>query len=105
MSDVTADKLKIKDKYFIRIRVLNNFCAQVAADDGTKVLLIRFLVASIFVQHVWHASLGLSRDNFMPEFLGLNDLPTFAQHLIPVQVDLQINYMQLTGILIKFKSF
>ncbi len=58
--------------YLIFGAIFHNFCAEVWALDGAQVLLIRLLIASIFVKHVRCASFYLGLDNGIPECLSLD---------------------------------
>ena len=57
---VDCDRGQVTDSHLIRSRVLNNFCAEVRALDGPKILLVALPVASILVQHEVGASLYLT---------------------------------------------
>lgn len=76
------DTSQVADRDFIWTRVLDNFRAQIAALDGTQVLLVRLAVAGVLVQHEWTARLCLSFQNGIPQLLRLDRLAGTAFALI-----------------------
>lgn len=55
----TLQSVLVLSPHLILASVLQNLCAQVAAFDGTQVLLVAFAIAGILVQHVGSARLCL----------------------------------------------
>jgi hypothetical protein len=67
---------KIAYSNFLWAGVLDNFRTQITALDGTKVLLVRFSVAGILVEHIWGSSFSLRLQNGEPQLLCLDSLAT-----------------------------
>src|SRR5688572_22815501 len=65
--------------YLSWFTVFYNLSAEVTAGNGSQVLLIALSITSIFVEHIWCTSLGLSCNYFIPELLSFNcaTAPTF----------------------------
>ena len=67
-----ANEAKIADGDLIRRGIFDDLRAQIAAFDRSQILLVRFSVAGIFIEHVGVASLDLGFQDFEPEFLGFD---------------------------------
>ena len=80
IKDFVSDKIgqgnggQVAHGDFIGGRVFDDFGTQVAALDRSKVLLVRFFIASILVQHVGRSRLDLRLHDGVPEFLGFDHL-------------------------------
>lgn len=62
-----VDGGEIADSNFVRRCIFDDFGAEVGTFDGSKVLLVTFPVAGIFVKHVGSASGDLYINNFLPK--------------------------------------
>ena len=69
--------------YLIFTCVLYNFCAKVAAFDGSQVLLVTLSVAVILVEHVWGAGFRLRFKDGVPHLLCLDLSSVSALRLVP----------------------
>merc|ERR1719424_1707877 len=63
---------------FVSRCILDDFCAEVGAMNGAKVLLVGLAVRCIFVEHVWRSCLHLRFQDAKPELLGLHCFPALA---------------------------
>merc|ERR1719234_1894906 len=74
---------KIADSYFIRSRVLHDFCAKVGTLDGPQVLLVALSVARVLVEHVRSSGFNLRLNNGVPQLLCFDGLLGPPLLLIP----------------------
>jgi len=83
LCQLQAKQEKSTAQHLVRACVLDNLGAQVGALDCSKVLLVRFAVAGVFVQHVRRSCLDLRFDDGVPQLLRLNGLSGPAFLLVP----------------------
>ena len=81
--------------YLIRWTVLDNLCAQVAALDGSQVLLITLPVASILIQHVWVSCFSLCLNDGVPQLLGFDCFTPLTFTFIPATLAMKSNWIHL----------
>mmetsp|Transcript_22858 Transcript_22858/g.41925 ORF Transcript_22858/g.41925 Transcript_22858/m.41925 type:complete len:270 (-) Transcript_22858:1053-1862(-) len=73
-----ADTGEVTHSNLVRRGVLYNFSAEIGTFDGTQILLVRFTIAMILVQHVRRARLHLRVQDGKPQLLRLNSLASLA---------------------------
>ena len=73
---------EVADCHFIRRGVFDDFCAKIAGLDRAQVLLVRFTIATILVQHVRSSCLDLGVNNGLPELSGLEGASSLSLSLI-----------------------
>jgi hypothetical protein len=61
-----SDGSQVAHSDFIWRGVLDDFSAQITALDGSQVLLVRFMVAAVLVQHVWRSGFDLAFQDGIP---------------------------------------
>ena len=61
---------QVTNGHFFRRSIFHYFCTEIAALDGTQVLLIAFPVGSIFIKQIGRAGFNLGFQNGKPEILG-----------------------------------
>ena len=71
-----AERSEVANSYFVLGGVLHDLTTEVGALDGTEILLIRFTVGMILVEHVWSTSFNLTCDDLFPKFLSFDSLVT-----------------------------
>lgn len=79
----TLQCLQVLSPHLVLAGVLHNLCAQVAAFDGTQVLLVALAIAGVLVHHVGSASFRLRLDDGVPQLLSLHDTLRFPLLLVP----------------------
>lgn len=77
-----GDGGEVADCHFIRRGVFDDLCAKVAGLDCAQVLLVRFPVAAILVQHVGSSCLDLGINNRLPELPGLEGASSLSLSLV-----------------------
>merc|ERR1719234_2437287 len=71
---IDGNGCKIADCYFIRSRVLYDFCAKVGTLDGPQILLVALSIARVLVEHVGSSGFNLRLNNGIPQLLRFDGL-------------------------------
>jgi len=82
-SNVITKKIRSIIAHLVLVAILNDFGAEVAAGDRSKVLLVAFAVAWVLVQHVRRPRLDLRPDYVVPQLPRGHHASTSALSLVP----------------------
>lgn len=78
----SSHSYEVSLSHLIFARVFHYLRAQVAAFDGSQVLLVALPVAGVLVEHVWRACFCLRLDDGVPQLLGLHHASSSALLLV-----------------------
>lgn len=78
----SSHRYEVSPSHLIFAGVFHYLRAQVAAFDGSQVLLVALPVAGVLVEHVWRARLCLRLDDGVPQLLGLHNASSSALLLV-----------------------